>query len=166
MNNTFQFRILFCLFAAFLMTSCEKSDIQKTTSLEENVILPRTDCQYCPDNHCCCSIEILSVGAMTFEFCGTSGSKESTTACGPTSITGCSGDIDGYTWIIQVNPNDKRSFCMEPGTPFMLKISAGTGTVRITCQEGATTPQTVTIPVSSPNKYYFNVNGTCEVIEC
>lgn len=55
---------------------------------------------------------------------------------------------------------------MEPGTPFMIKVTNGTGFIRITCQEGETGPQNVVISISAPNKYFFNVNGECEVIEC
>jgi hypothetical protein len=109
---------------------------------------------------------VLTSTAITFEFCGTSGSKESITACGPVTDVGCNGDIEGYTWVIQLNQNDKQSFCMEPGTPFMIKVTSGTGYIRITCQEGETAPQNVVIPVTAPNKYYFNVDGECVVEEC
>jgi hypothetical protein len=169
MKNTNLFPIFIWLLFVVIMTSCEKTEIQKTTSIEEVLIAPRTDCQYCPDSpveHCCCSIEVLTMSTIAFEFCGTSGSKESITACGPITGVGCSGDIEGYTWTIQLNQNDKQSFCMEPGTAFMLKVTNGNGFIRITCQEGETAPQNVIIPVSFPNKYYFDVNGVCEVIEC
>lgn len=157
---------MICFFTVFTMMSCEKTEIQKTTSVEEVSIVPRTDCQYCPVEHCCCSIEVLTDDHIEFEFCGTSGSKETIVVCGPISITGCNGDIEGYTWVIELDQNEKQSFCMEPGTPFMLKVLSGSGTIRISCQEGETSPQNVTIPVTSPNRYYFNVNGQCVVTGC
>ena len=92
--------IMLCLAVFTFNTGCEKAELQKTISTEEVLITPRTDCQYCPDMHCCCSIEVLTQFDMTFEFCGTSGSKESITTCGPISDVGCSGDIEGYTWVV------------------------------------------------------------------
>ena len=166
-DRDFLFNFICSLF--ILMTiSCDKSDLQKSLSNDDSKLTTRTDdCEDCPVNDCCCSIEYVSGNGVQIEVCGTTGPEIGTSTCGPIDIGSCI-TISGYYWgpFYVDFSNNKYLFCMAENSSFMINALAGSTSVKITCQEGLLAPQTVTPTLTVFNRYYYTVNEDCELEAC
>ena len=165
MKNKKLVHILFCMVSVFLL-GCENTDLQKGIKVETQSIEVRADdCEDCPDNDCCCAIELLSGGSMDLVFCGTTGTFVSSSEC-EFDIMGCNLITGYYEYhtITQLDP--KFIFCVSPGTGFSVGATTGTSSYRVTCQEGEFAPQSEDFNLTGPQRVYFNVDGECEVEPC
>lgn len=152
----------------FISTSCEKTDIQKPTALKhiEGRSCPITDCDECPDDDCCCSVELLSATPTTLHFCGTSGPCLSTMTCNVGGLPNCP-DISGFDQSISLNQFQTTLFCVPKNAPFGITSASGTPTVRVSCQVGQTSQQFVTITLNTPpDKPYWSTNDNCFLTDC
>lgn len=150
--------------------ACEKADIQKTRLEEETPVTLRTDdCTDCPFDDCCCGIEWLTGNQfLTIQFCGTSGSRLSTETCMATPPSPCA-QITGFLFgpVTLNSGTPKQAFCMNPGDSFVIYVGgSGSASFRITCQDDQGNPQSITITLTGGNRYYFDTNGSCEVVQC
>lgn len=155
----------------FVISACEKAEIQKPLTMNVSPIDSRSSCSHCPISDCCCSVEFVSGGPFIFSLCGSTHTGLSTTPCGPFEIPGMAGCPDVTASYYQGPFNISSSagpeiFCVPTNASFMLQSSSGSGSVRITCQHGQASPQSVTPTITSPNKYFFTTNGDCELSGC
>jgi hypothetical protein len=169
MKNTNYFLIFICMISLFVFSSCEQTELQRSTSNTDEKINTRTDdCDDCPMGDCCCFIQWVS-GNMVIQLCGTTGSRLSTTECEFEDVGTCIDVIDGYILgPFDINSGERRKlFCMGQNTSFSIHVLSGSGTIQITCQaDDTTSPQTVTLNVLGPNKYFYTANGDCELANC
>jgi len=156
----------------FFIASCDKSDIQKSDSkiaLRDDCV---DDCEDCPANDCCCAITLLSspgIGGVDLVLCGTSGPCLSERECEVTDLDMCADILNSFELDINL-PNQFSTglFCVSKNTPFgITSAGPGTPTVRLTCQLGHTSPQSVTITLNSPpDKPFWQTDGNCELSNC
>ena len=157
----------------FLITSCEKAEIQKSLVTTNGKVQAREDdcvddCEDCPVNDCCCAITLLSnTEPAGLVLCGTTGPCVSERTCDVDELDLCE-DIEGFELdIALLNQFSTVLFCVPENTPFGIISSDGTHLVRITCQLGQTNPQSVIITLNSPPaKPYWETNGSCELTSC
>jgi len=163
--------ILFCMFSMFVISACEKAEIQKTTTstvpIHSRFACPVDDCDDCPPADCCCSVQLLSAPPATIHFCGTSGECVTDMACSAENVGNCP-DINGFKEIFTFqNQFQTELFCVPKNAPFGITFSSGTHQVRITCQVGQSNPQFVTMTLNTPpDKPYWSTNDNCELTNC
>lgn len=171
----YTFLILILSSFTLYLISCEKAEVQKEDSSSAK-IHPRggcvDECDDCdPVEDCCCSIELLTdpgAGGLFLELCGTSSPCLSSVTCAAENVGICadiSGFIEDFYFPVQ---STKLGFCVPKNASFgIVSATPGAHTVRITCQEGQTSPQSVTITLNTPpDKPYWETNGDCELTEC
>jgi hypothetical protein len=163
MKLTINQLILCCMTSIALLTACEKADIQKPV-VDNQPIVPRgpaIDCEDCPVEDCCCAVELIDLGPVSFELCGTSSPNVITTPCSDTwGNCSISGFLLPYTIM---NLYDLELFCMPLGSSFRIKSTplSGSGTVRITCQYGQL--GSVSEDVTFPGQAFFYVDEECVI---
>lgn len=116
---------------------------------------------------CCCSITLTQDGPVDLTLCGSTSPDATTNTCGPIEAGLC--EISGYTlpFTLTSPSNLTELFCMQKGTAFCAESTSGNASVRITCQVGQGTPQTVNATFNTPGqKVYFYVNQSCELVSC
>jgi len=173
MYNKLYLLILFCLFSLFMITSCEKAEIHKSLVTINGEVQAREDdcvddCEDCPINDCCCSVQLLSIGSTTLDFCGTSGPCVSTMACGFSGLPFCP-DISGFLETITLTGQFSSAlFCVPQNSQFgITSATGGTPQIRLTCQVGQPSPQFVTITLNSPPpKPYWSTGSDCSLTSC
>lgn len=100
------------------MTSCDNSEIKSSVSSGDIPILPRGNCQDCPeDDECCCSVELDNAQSADVLICGLLNGS----SCLGTHI-GC-GIVPfnnlGLTFnLTTISPIE--DFCMEEGAGFYI----------------------------------------------
>jgi len=158
------FSILFCLVFALIAISCEKADLQKSLK-DDSRINPRiTECAECPDNDCCCDVELVSGNNISLILCGTSSPDVTTTSCGTYNVGSCT--ISGFELPITfVNPHDKRLFCMPINAGFSI-TSSGSTVLKVSCQHGQTSPWYQYVTIGANETAYLTNNGSCQVGFC
>lgn len=95
----------------FIATSCEKAEIQKTGTLKhiEGRSCPITNCDECPDDDCCCAIELVNGSDVTLELCGTSSPNCLTTqTCYVDGLDPNCPDISGFLEYITLTAGSPR----------------------------------------------------------
>ena len=150
---------------SFLLTTvgCDKAELQKPV-VDNQPIMPRgpaIDCTDCPVEDCCCAVELIEDGPVSFELCGTSSPNVITTPCSDTWGT-CS--ISGFLLPYTLNNlYDVEIFCMPLNSAFRIKSTSGSspGTVRITCQYGQL--GSVSEDVAFPGQAFFYVDEECVI---
>jgi hypothetical protein len=162
-NNLFCFILVLMSFTI----ACDKSEIQKAALKIEARDHCIDDCDECPPDDCCCTVELLSGGPTTLHFCGTTGPCLSTMVCGAASLGNCP-DISGFRESITLlNTSDRDLFCAAKNAPFGISVASGTPTIRITCQTGQTNPQSVTITLNTPpDKPFWSTGNDCSLTNC
>lgn len=154
------------IFSSFtlLLSSCEKSESDHAR--HERLGIRADDCEQCPDNDCCCYVELNGGSIAELVFCGTTNPDISTSICGPIDLADCP-DISGFYWAETLNSGDPNEFfCVMPGTSFMIGAGPATGTsIRFTCQYGQLNPQFINLALSAGEKRYYTVDG-CTISEC
>jgi len=166
------FSILVCMLGLLIITSCEKAEIHKSLVTTNDEVQAREDdcvddCDDCPVNDCCCSIQLLSLGSTTLGFCGTSGPCVSTMTCGLSGLPFCP-DINGFVETISlIGQSSTVLFCVPQNSQFGIISATGAPVVRLTCQIGQTSPQFVTIQLNTPPaKPYWSTDSDCLLTSC
>jgi hypothetical protein len=169
--KNFSFKYTIVVLCLCLTYSCEKADIQSTSTTSNVKITNRwvDECGDCPNvDDCCCRIELISGEFIEFETCGTTDGDVAT----------CTDDLDGCFEIDgKKNSNaelieiiqPRLLFCMEENHSFIITVfdlDPNGVVINITCQAGSIGPQSINVPISAPGKYAFSVNGDCEIEQC
>ena len=162
--------LFFLLLSSFTLclTSCEKAESDHAK--HERLGIRAESCQYCPDNDCCCYVELVGLATLAnLKFCGTTNPDISTNVCGPIELENCP-TINGFEWEEDLTPGQftgNEFFCVEPGTSFMIGVGPSSGTsISFTCQYGSLNPQWVNLNLSAGEKRYYTVDDGCELAEC
>lgn len=166
-----KYTLLFFILSSFTLylTSCEKAEPAQVYESEhakhERLGIRADDCSGCDPADCCCLVTQTSNVFVPLTFCGTTNPDISATSCFIDLAFPCE-DISGFSWNPSLpGQNDFEFFCVPQGGSFM--IGAGVAcNLRITCQYGATLPQTINLTPTAGQKYYFTVNELCELAEC
>jgi hypothetical protein len=149
------------MLSLFFITSCEKAEIQKSLTKDDQKIESRmSNCNQCPVSDCCCELTLLSGSAPTIQMCGTSSPDLSDTEC-DLLINGCAATGHYKTAFL----NDTTLFCMPINTAFSLRSSTSS-VIRVSCQFGQTSPQYTDVTIGASGTTTVFVNGSCEVDEC
>jgi hypothetical protein len=165
MKNKHLFQTLVCLLAMFIV-GCENSEFtKKISSPDQPIELRAEDCEDCPVNDCCCSVEMTAGLSMELVFCGTTGPFLSSSEC-EFDIMGCNLITGYYEYHTITSVDPKYFFCVSPGTGFSIGSTSGNASFTVTCQEGDLDPQSENFNISGPQRHYFTVNGGCEVGPC
>lgn len=137
--------------------ACDKADIQKSIPGDDLKVTPRTTCNDCPVNYCCCTVQNLEDG-FPIDFCGVNSPNLSTTACSDT-WGNCS--ISGYVLSMNLGSYPATEvFCAPSNGAFRVQSSTS-GHVRINCQYGQVTPYS--IDLYFPGTNYVYVGSDCVV---
>ncbi len=150
---------------SFLLTtvSCDKAEVQKPIVNNQPIVPrgPALSCEDCPVEDCCCAVELIDGGPVSFELCGTSSPNVLTTPCSDTwGSCSISGFILPYTLTSLF---DLEIFCMPINSAFRIKSTSGSsaGTVRISCQYGQAA--TISEDISFPGQGFFFIDGDCVI---
>ena len=159
-----------CLFALLWVMGCEKSADQAVTfkgTLDEYIQYREVgSCDQCPDDDCCCGIElVVATPERIVRLCGTSDGAGSCSFSTPSPCSSISGGGQSKT----LNVSDpKLLFCMVKGNS--LAISNGhlsaPAILSITCQYGITNPQTWLDTIPASGTHFYLINNFCVVDEC
>jgi len=157
--------IFLCTIFSLVPIGCENTELQKSLPKDDERITTRTiECEDCPEEDCCCGVQLLSNINSNLELCGTSSPDNTTTACGPTYVGNCT--IVGYILNLALNGiYDTELFCMPQNRAFSIKANS-TGTYRISCQAGQIGPQSIDVNIPANSTAYITVNEACEVALC
>ena len=167
--NTKTFLINLCIVCTtLLLTACDKADLKSTGPSEIGLggkLQNRTlhSCDDCPVNSCCCEALLISGSSIALELCGTNSPDNTSTTC-----SGSSGNCNVSGRILNLSLSSfgptGALFCMAPGNPFRITSTSGSGTVRLSCQWGQLSPQSVDI--AFPTTRFLDVNSSCEIAGC
>ena len=152
----------------FAFISCEKSDLSKsdTVNPSEEPILPRGDCEDCPDeDECCCFIMLDEPDEnASIYICGVS---DGTPSCLGSNI--CGTYVAGDFKSALLTPMAPRmEFCIDENTPFYLYNYSGSdvANVIISCQRGLLNPQLVPVQLDPDESFYYETTGSCAIEPC
>ncbi len=165
------YTIVISIMTLFVFSSCESNDLQlKSQADTETPILPRTitDCEDCPDVHCCCAVELLNGTEAELLFCGVY-TAMSGTLCGPFTPPSPCGTVSGTSSIIDLgNGNPTRVlFCLGTGGSFRLQyLGVDAVSIRISCQYDEVTPDWEYIDLDEDDVLYYDSNSGCFLVEC
>lgn len=170
MKTSLSFSILLCMTSMFLITSCEKADVQNSRIVNyDGVIIEyRSDCIDCPDlNECCCAVYLQNPGmdeAQLF-LCGSSDGSEN---CTGAVFGDCEVNNNGGHEFDLHEFNDKERFCMLQGGSFWIHNTntSDPAYIYISCQEDITNPQVIQVTIPANSRYFYDVNGSCELTLC
>jgi hypothetical protein len=169
MKNSLLFSIFITVMFSFLNLGCEKAEIQKSSTSDNQKISGRwvDECGDCPNwSDCCGRIELISGEFIQFETCGTADGDASTCT---DEINGCL-EIDGLkNSLFTLDSEGRLFFCMEENHSFIIKVfnfSLGGVVINITCQVGSLSPQSINVPITATGTYTFTVNDECEISVC
>ncbi len=153
------------LFSLLITTSCENADLQKSLPKDDEKITTRTiECEDCPEEDCCCGVQLISSMGSNLQLCGTSSPDNTTTTCGPIYAGSCT--IQGYVLNLSLpNQYDIGLFCMPQNRAFCIQPTAS-GTYRISCQAGVGGTQSIDVGIAANTPAYITVNENCEVSVC
>lgn len=169
MKNTNFFIILICYLFILGITSCERTDLQKSSPNDSGKIIPRAeDCEDCPNvSDCCCAVWLEDPDQNAFlQLCGTTDGPNS---CSGSPICGILSPSGGGQTINLDDVNIPRAnFCMLPGYPFWIYNYHGSdvSNIIISCQAGLTNPDTLHLHIPAGNRFYFETNGSCVLDPC
>jgi hypothetical protein len=157
----FLYFIFCCLGIVYL--SCEKAEYQGKAG-EGDRITPRiTECAECPEEDCCCGVQLLSGGPTSLILCGTSSPDVTTTTC---SFNVGSCNVSGFELpITLINALEKGLFCMPQNSGFSIHSSAN-AVLRVSCQNDITNPWVQDVTISANGNAYMTNNGSCQVGFC
>ena len=153
----------------FVFLSCEKTEIQNTSSLSANnpAIHTRGNCELCPDDEeCCCIIYLLAPSTSgSVRLCGTANggldcSGNATTNC--PSFSG-GGIATSFTMLDHSEP-----FCMAENSPFYVMNTGSSGTLHVvvSCQSDLPNSDTIQLHIPAGQFRYVETNTDCEVSSC
>jgi len=128
-----------------------------------------TDCTQCPQQNCCCLIELLSGDGIIFELCGNFIGCGIAPACGPINSPAPCGTISGVSAETgSMGQNDLFHFCIAGSEDIYIFNTNPTETVRLRVACLAVGPDPVeTILVLEPQEVAFlQIDGDCNTAEC
>jgi len=161
-NSLFLYILCLCLSTCWM--SCEKADLQKSLTGGPK-ISPRIDeCKECPEEDCCCGVQLLSSGTGTnLIICGTSSPDVTAILCG--FVQG-SCTVSGFELAITLASYlDKGLFCMPQNAGFSI-YSTNAAVLRVSCQNDVTSPWFQDVTISANGTVYMTNNGSCQVGFC
>jgi len=170
MKTSFILYIL-CFSLIACWTSCEKAidtNISHKSS-SQSQLLPRDggECDNCPIDDCCCAVWLQpSEQEARIRLCG---SSDGLLSCSGNATGNCSAfSGGGHSWILQDGGFEKAIFCMDQGDPFYVSnfASSDPANIIVSCQNGATNPDTMWIQLGAGTSRYIQTNGSCEILPC
>ena len=164
--------ILTCMMCMFYI-SCENAGIQDSIKGNAEISYREIDdCEDCPAQHCCCTIEIDEGGGNAFlDICGVYTNETVSNPCGPFSPESPCSTIDEganspINLLLLTNPRDY--FCLPFDGSFRI-YNRGTLTanLKMTCQaDNPTNPIYTYFRLDSAEAKYFHELLDCELEEC
>ncbi len=168
MKNTIFLLYLSVSIFILMTTSCERTDIQKSSTNQSGLISPRADdCEDCSVGCCCCSIEALNPLPMSLSFCGTC--DDGALLCGPFSPASPCSTFSGVVKSINFTSSHTRDvFCVPEGGSFrILNTTSGqTVTFRFTCRPDETPPTYINVTLKPDEFKFFHNDGSCIAAGC
>jgi len=148
--------------------SCEKADLHRSDPIANQIdqIVPRSDCEYCPDeDECCCAVWLYHDHDAQLEMCGTSDVTGSCSGSAICTIGSFSGGWQSFT-LDDVTPT--HPFCMVQGRAFWIQNTHPTDAVdnKISCQGDIVNPQILTIHLNHGDIFYYSIGGSCQILPC
>jgi hypothetical protein len=169
MKNRYLFSILITMLSLFLISACEKAEVQSNAKIHARTDCPIEDCSECdPVEDCCCAVQLLSDdNNVQLDLCGTTGPCLSDMACEDDNPGTCP-DILGFIQEVTLtNQFSTVYFCVAKNSPFAIKSASTAAQVRVSCRVGQTTPNWVTINLNTPpDKPYWETDGNCDLTAC
>lgn len=151
------------------MSGCEqKADLTKSapSDLEQLSTRGVDDCSECPNmDDCCCKLTYTGIPNVTLKICGTTDGDATTCQA---DVDGCE-TIDGlsHSSFVLSSGEQIELFCMLMVRGFYIEnLTSNTVNLTLTCQAGATSPQTLIISIPGNSRKYYQTNSECEVEEC
>lgn len=165
--------ILLCL--AMLMVSCSK-EIETTEVLTPNVSLESSErscvanCTQCPQDFCCCVIEVLDpTGTDVFvQFCGNLPGCTGINICS-VSATGNCPEINGRIYVETLNSATPFFYCQEKDEAIRIRNTEPFDVgIRITCSvpDSVSTPSSINVLIPGFGSKTILVNNNCEPEDC
>jgi len=156
----------------FLLLACEMSDLKKSTQVTESEeqILPRGDCDDCPDlDQCCCYVEIDpndNDNSAEIEICGIDIAGNCTGSAGSCLSTSFNQGYDSGTLTSPSNP--RIEFCIELGTAFFIRNTHGTddASVKVSCQRGLANPDIISFTLEPGERNIQKAGTGCILGDC
>lgn len=152
-------------------TSTDQSQTQ-TNSQNWPVTLrtPLDECSDCPEECCCCGIEIVGLNGFTIQLCGLC---EGDYLCGTYSPSSPCSSISGLGKDISLTPpgpfgRPREVFCVEPGASIRIfnPSSTVTASFKFTCQYDVTPNTFITVTLQPHEEKFFFNNGSCMTEGC
>lgn len=162
---------LLCL--AMLTVSCSK-EVETTEVLTPNVTLESTertcvpDCTQCPQDFCCCLIEVLDpiLTPVLVQFCGNMPGCAGTNACS-ISATGNCPEINGRIYVETLNSATSFFYCQEKDEAIRITNTEPFDvTIRISCFLDDSTPFITNVLIPGFDSKTIQVSNNCEPEEC
>ena len=161
--------ILTCMMCMFY-TSCEKAGIQDSikgnAKIEYRAI---DDCEECPAENCCCTIELENGTQADLILCGVWNNTSPSNPCSTSNPPSPCSAISGITSLIALNSitNPREHFCLPIGGSFRIFNNTGMEVKLIlTCQADMTEPDYETITMGIDDVLYFDGDGNCLLEPC
>lgn len=156
-----------CLF----YISCEKTGYLNQKEITDNQrISNRTveDCEDCPLDYCCCSIELW--GTTTIAPLNLCGFSNGASMCGTYNPPGnnCANFSGVGENILLESPDDRGVIvCKEENGVFRIaNTSNNPVTLRMTCQADQTVPTFVIINIPGTSVVFYSTDDDCLLTEC
>ena len=174
MKNITFLSIMVCFSFMLATVGCEKSpDQAQTLSTGQNwpltVRTPLDECSDCPDECCCCGIEIISLYPIYLELCGLC---EGDYLCGTFTPPGtiCS-TVSGTGKDINLTPSPGRPrevFCVAPGATFRIRNTDPnlSASFKFTCKYDVTPYTFITVTLQPGESRFFLNDGSCITDGC
>lgn len=165
--------IIFYFCFAFINTGCEKAEIQSTT-IQADSTKPITnrdidECEDCPQEYCCCGIELLSTPLVSLTICGVYTAMPAIVCPQPLNQPmGCTGTIASHNSAFMLSGlNPRALFCLPVGN--MLRIfnhGPNQAIFRFTCQVEDFDPDYESITLDPGEAAWFQSDGSCFLEGC
>ncbi len=168
---TLPYLTLLCL--VMLMVSCSK-EVETPEMLTPNVTLESTerscvpDCTQCPQDFCCCLIEVLDPTGMfvQVQFCGNMPGCAGTTVCS-ISATGNCPEINGRIYLETLDSGTPFFYCQEKDEAIRITNAEPFDvTIRISCFLDDSTPSITNVLIPGFDSKTIFVSNNCEPEEC
>jgi hypothetical protein len=161
--------LLFLIFCCAIFLCCSQqnnsSDLGDSTISQNIDSRTVADCEDCPSNDCCCTLELISDNNCALLTCGID--ELGFASCWDSPTTNCPA-IHGYeqylTFIANNTGGRYQRFCLRKGSSFEFGNPFVSGTFILSCQHDIINPQMITITVGASRRYV--VDNSCYLTEC
>jgi hypothetical protein len=160
--KTFHFLYFICCCLGIVYLSCEKSEYQSKGADGDRIASRTESCDQCPEEDCCCGVQVLTPTTTDVIICGSSSPDVTTTACN-FNVGSC--NVTGFELPYTLASTEKGLFCMPHNAGFSIHSSQA-ATLRVSCQNGVTNPWFQDVTVSMGGTVYMTNNGSCQVGFC